>query len=254
MNLCFSINCRRQTAKMTDKLNQRQRLRPRIYDVSFLWCRSHLKTLQHAVRLLYQQSNRPTVLDIGCGNKPLRALFPKARYLGVDISPDSAADMIVDCNRDRLPMDDNSVDAIIISNALEHIYNTQHITQEARRIIKPNGFLFFSVPMSYPVHAHPHDYLRFTRYYFQRAFSDWEAIELNATNSLFSTPLLLGGLIFDSFLPRWIVFFPILLNNVIALLLDHATKFLFNCIGLNVLKKVWVSCPIELNGIYKNIS
>ncbi len=238
----------------TDQLNKRRRLQPRIYDFCYFWCSSHIKTLQSMVHLVYLENKRPTVLDIGCGDKPLQKLFPQAEYIGVDINPDSAADIILDCNQDRLPMDDNSVDAIIISNALEHICNTQNVIQEVRRVLRQNGLLYFSVPMTYPVHAHPHDYIRFTRYYFQRTFADWQPIELNVTNSIFSTPSLLGGQILATFLPDWIIFPAIILNNICALLIDYTTKSLFGRFNSILLKQTWESCPIELNGIYKNIS
>jgi SAM-dependent methyltransferase len=249
-----------------DSLNKRRRIKPRIYDSSYVHCRSHLLTLKLFRELVHQSMVSPVILDVGCGSKPLKDLFPTAQYLGVDIDPNSPADFVLDCNTDCIPMAGCSVDAIVLSNTLEHIFNTGHVMAEIRRVLKPGGFIYFSVPMTFPVHAHPADYHRFTPYFFEREFSDWEIAKLEITNSVFSTPILISAQLFDTFLPVWLNSLPIILLNSAAIILDRVTRMLFHSIRGNILiklwsrcppeihdmlMKVWGSCPLEINGIIK---
>ena len=170
---------------------------------------------------LKQQAKTPIILDIGCGDKTLQSLFHGAKYLGIDVTSDSSADFILNCNIDNPPFADKSIDAVIMTNSLEHIFNTKHILDEIRRVILPDGLFYFSVPMTYPRHAHPDDYIRFTPYYFKRAFADWRTIRLQTSNSIFSTPFLLTGQIFSMFFPNWLTLIPItLINSLTVSLVD----------------------------------
>ena len=46
----------------------------------------------------------------------------------------------------QLPLEDNSVDIITCNHVLEHIFYTENLIQEFKRIIKPNGICIISVP------------------------------------------------------------------------------------------------------------
>lgn len=241
--------------KQMDKknlLNIRRRTQPRIHDFCYLHCRSHLRTLESFINRLYDRStSNPVVLDVGCGCKPFEERFSEGHYIGVDIDPDSAADFVLDCNKDSFPTPKDSVDGVILSNTLEHIFDISHLLAEICRVLKPGGLIYFSVPMTFPVHAHPDDYYRFTPHYFERSFSGWEILQLNVTNSVFSTPLLWTAQVLETFLPTWITFLPITLLNSCALLLDHSTKMLFGLMKANILMRVWSGGPLEINGLVR---
>ena len=232
-------------------LNTRRRIRPRIHDFCYLHCRSHLRTFESFSGFLYERTSHPLVLDIGCGNKPFRGWFSEGQYIGVDMDSNSAADFVLDCNRDSFPMAKDFVDGVILSNSLEHIFDTSHLLTEIFRVLKPGGFIYFSVPMMFPVHAHPDDYYRFTPHYFERLFSDWDILQLNVTNSVFSTPLLLTCQILETFFPIWLTFLPITLLNSCALVLDYSTKLIFTFLRAKILMRVWSGGPLELNGIIR---
>lgn len=232
-------------------LSTRRRVRPRIYDFCYLHCRSHFRAFEKFIGLLYEWASRPIVLDIGCGDKPFRRWLSEGQHIGIDIDSNSAADYVLDCNTDCFPMAKDSVDGVILSNSLEHIFDTSHLLTEISRVLKPGGLIYFSVPMTFPVHAHPDDYYRFTPYYFERVFSDWEILQLNVTNSVFSTPLLLTGQILETFFPTWLTFLPIMLLNSSALLLDCSTKLLFRLLKMKILMRVWSGGPLELNAIIR---
>ena len=82
------------------------------------------------------------VLDIGCGQKKLDGA------IGIDFSPYSMADIVLDLNKEKLPFEDNSIDYIYSSHTLEHLTldGFIHIIHEMYRIIKPDGQICITVP------------------------------------------------------------------------------------------------------------
>jgi len=72
-------------------------------------------------------------LDLGCGRNKYRKSF-----IGIDISPDVGADIVLDLEKDRLPFDDESVEDIHTSHTLEHISGEGqiHLMNECWRVLK----------------------------------------------------------------------------------------------------------------------
>ncbi len=111
---------------------------------------------------------RGTVLDVGCGAQPFRRLFhPSVRYTGIDTMDAKqhfdyeVPDTIYYEGRDW-PVDDGSVDFILCTETLEHVYDTSHFLAEARRCLAPGGRALFTVPFAARSHYIPYDYWRFT--------------------------------------------------------------------------------------------
>lgn len=62
-----------------------------------------------------------SVLDVGCDQAPLRALVgDRSRYVGVDIDP-SAADRVINLDREELPFEARSFDTVVCTDVLEHL-------------------------------------------------------------------------------------------------------------------------------------
>ncbi len=116
-------------------------------------------------------SDAPKVVDIGCGHKPYRDLFPAARYLGVDRGTiDSSPDIVGDgmC----LPLQDQSVDIVFATQVIEHVTDPHRMVRECKRILRPDGYLILSGPFYWPLHEEPHDFFRFTKYGFEHLLKD----------------------------------------------------------------------------------
>jgi len=78
-------------------------------------------------------------LNIGVGKKP------KEGFIGVDISRDTDADIIIDCEK-PLPFTDESVDEVYSQHFLEHIHNPDEFLQELFRVCKPGAKCEFHLP------------------------------------------------------------------------------------------------------------
>lgn len=111
---------------------------------------------------------RGLVLDVGCGAQPYRPLLgPDATYQGIDHAEAaghlgySVPDTIY-YEGDRWPIADEDVDCILCTEALEHVPEPAAFLAEARRCLRPGGYLILTVPFSARWHYIPHDYWRFT--------------------------------------------------------------------------------------------
>ncbi len=117
------------------------------------------------------------VLDLGCGVMPYRDFLMEAgtisQYIGMDLEHSEyhnkvKPDMYWDGY--TIPLESESVDWIIATEFLEHYFDTNAILKEMRRVLKPGGSIFFSVPFIYSLHEVPHDHHRFTPYSLSRFF------------------------------------------------------------------------------------
>jgi SAM-dependent methyltransferase len=111
---------------------------------------------------------RGTALDVGCGAQPFRQLFHRSvQYIGIDTIDAKARfdyevpDTVYYDGR-AWPVDDGSVDFILCTEALEHVYDTRHFLAEARRCLAPSGRVLFTMPFAARWHYIPYDYWRFT--------------------------------------------------------------------------------------------
>ena len=125
-------------------------------------------------RLLYRdiQKTAPLIkgklLDYGCGRKPYRNLFTHvSEYIGADVKhsgypkTQSAADVFFE---GTLPVEDNSFDAVLCFEVLEHVFKPDETLHDLRRVLKPGGKLMLTVPFFCNEHEIPYDYGRYTYY------------------------------------------------------------------------------------------
>lgn len=118
-------------------------------------------------------------LDVGCGSMPYKELLLQSsisNYTSLDI-PNSeyqnkgiVPDFFWDGN--RMPFDDEKFESIICTEVLEHTINAKNILEEMYRVLKPDGFLFFTVPFFWPLHCVPDDYFRYTPFSLSKIIKD----------------------------------------------------------------------------------
>lgn len=117
------------------------------------------------------------LLDIGCGSLPYKEYVLSnssiVKYVGLDldsaISYGSKADATWD--GERIPFDDNSIQTIICTEVLEHVFTPSTLLCEIKRVLDEDGVAIFSVPFIWNLHEVPHDYYRYTPFALEKLFS-----------------------------------------------------------------------------------
>jgi len=107
------------------------------------------------------------MLDFGCGAQPYRELFsPRiSRYIGADVAAAKDTKLDIEIAPDEpVPLEDASVDTILATQTLEHVFDFQFYLRECERLLRPGGVLIMTAPMQWRLHEAPYDYWRFTRY------------------------------------------------------------------------------------------
>src|SRR5262245_55869415 len=95
-------------------------------------------------------------LDVGCGTGERTGELVKSagvEYVGVDISDNAVREAQrrgVDARKiddaASLPFDDNSFDAVICIEVLEHLFEPQRAVDEMRRVLSSGGKVIITVP------------------------------------------------------------------------------------------------------------
>ena len=99
------------------------------------------------------------VLDLACGESPFRGFFPKAsRYHRVDRAPCDSDVVAGDMRAIPLPAD--SIDFVILSQALTDVPVLADVLDELARVLAPGGRVLVFESMAYPEHDMPYDYFR----------------------------------------------------------------------------------------------
>jgi SAM-dependent methyltransferase/uncharacterized protein YbaR (Trm112 family) len=95
------------------------------------------------------------VLNVGSGS---------TRYgsdiLNVEIAPGPEVDIVGVA--EFLPIQDASVDGVILMAVLEHVQSAAKTLSEVRRVLRPGGLVHVDVPFIQGYHAAPGDYRRYT--------------------------------------------------------------------------------------------
>ena len=134
----------------------------------------HSNRIATLLRLVTQELALPSnaqMLDIGCNTGPMLIPLRERGYdiVGIDISTDDVqqaerylSDLHLPAGRlsvadgTRLPFRDQSFDAILLVDILEHTDTPDRIVAETRRLLRPGGIAIATVPWAF------HPYVRYT--------------------------------------------------------------------------------------------
>ena len=97
-------------------------------------------------RWLEEFSPSQRILDLGCGSGSLPALLGSLNVFGTDIDLKNARFPCACADSHLLPFAGGSFDLIICHHSLEHFGDLPGTVREIRRILRPEGRLFVSVP------------------------------------------------------------------------------------------------------------
>jgi SAM-dependent methyltransferase len=136
----------------------RERLRPKYGDLTYL----HLADLRLALEAI--RTDRVIhLLDYGCGGSPYRSLFPNAIYKRADYLQDGneSLDYVLPHNS-RVEEANQTFDFILSTQVIEHVSAPTVYLAECFRLLKPSGTLYITTHGTYPDHACPYDFYRWT--------------------------------------------------------------------------------------------
>lgn len=112
------------------------------------------------------------IFDAGAGECLYRSYFRHAHYLAGDYLKGGAqwgpegntyGEMDLICDMNYIPLQTESMDAVLSTQVLEHMPDTVQALKELHRVLKCGSALFLSVPLGGPgFHGIPYDYHRFT--------------------------------------------------------------------------------------------
>jgi SAM-dependent methyltransferase len=81
------------------------------------------------------------ILDVGCGKRKIK---PEA--IGVDVSPDSAADHVWNLDWYPWPLESGQFDRIYMSHIIEHLDDPMHAMAEVYRVATDGADVFVTTP------------------------------------------------------------------------------------------------------------
>jgi len=144
-----------------------------------------------------------TLIDVGCGSMPyrdhLRSLNPRiTSYTGIDLPQSGYGKPDLEWNGKDLPLPAAYADTAMATEVLEHCPRPEIVLQEVRRVLKPGGFFFFTVPFLWPLHCTPYDEYRYTPFSLRRLLTDagFTGIHLEAMGGYNRALALMLGLYF----------------------------------------------------------
>ena len=112
---------------------------------------------------------RPRVLELGTRRSTPNVstrhdrFFPNAsEYLGTDILPGADVDLVADVHRLTKYVGEGSFDVILTEAGFEHFKYPHLAAHEIMKALRIGGLVFVQTHQTFPIHAVPHDYFRFS--------------------------------------------------------------------------------------------
>jgi ubiquinone/menaquinone biosynthesis C-methylase UbiE len=132
------------------------------------------------------------VADVGAGDAPYRELFEHVDYVTVDWeqSPHEGARVVdVVASADAIPVSDESFDAVLLTQVLEHVPDPVRVLTELHRVLRPGGSMFLTAPLVWELHEMPFDYFRYTAPGLESLLerAGFERIQVEPRNDCFTT-------------------------------------------------------------------
>ncbi len=125
---------------------------------------------------------QPRIVEFGSriigeqGNLAIRKIFPEKSnnkdYVGVDFIEGDGVDVVA--NIESLDLPDKFAKTVIAMNLLEHVEKFWLAMENIKRIAEDDAIFMFVTPFSYDIHACPHDYYRYTPFFYKNQFKDYK--------------------------------------------------------------------------------
>lgn len=113
----------------------------------------------------------PRVLDLGArGGDDIQSGFraealrhnPHAVIVGYDMQPGKGVDVVGDAHEIASHFPPRHFDAVWCAAMLEHVRRPWIVVEQLAHVVRGGGFLYLQTHQTFPYHAHPNDYFRFS--------------------------------------------------------------------------------------------
>lgn len=122
----------------------------RVQDWDYYLTAWHGRSRFKKIKKLLNREKVAHILDIGCGNGFfLRRILPNALKYGIDVVDikESSGFYFVQSNIEYgFPFKNESFDALIAGEIIEHLLDTEYFLRECLRILKKGGFVVLTTP------------------------------------------------------------------------------------------------------------
>jgi SAM-dependent methyltransferase len=122
------------------------------------------------------------ICDIGNQGKALPEL-ESYNVVSLDINEESRPDIIADITMFNKHIPDQSYDALMCTEVLEHVVDPFAAIRELRRILKRNGYILFTTPLNVRIHGPIPDCWRFTEFGLKVLLRDFEIVYFDKLNT-----------------------------------------------------------------------
>lgn len=120
------------------------------------------------------------VLDLGSSGD-----FLGEHVIALDLNPYPGVDLVA--NAECLPFGNQVCEGVWMNALLEHVAFPKKVLEEARRVLKPGGWVYAEVPFLQGEHDAPgSDFRRWTREGLRQLFEDWEIDWVDVSSGPFS--------------------------------------------------------------------
>lgn len=113
-------------------------------------------------------SHESYLLDAGAGECKYKNIFSHTYYIAIDFARGDKnwfyRDNDVIGKLEYLPFKDESFDASVCTEVLEHVPEPSIVIGEIARVLKKGGSLYLTAPQGWGEHQKPYDFWRFTSY------------------------------------------------------------------------------------------
>jgi len=139
---------------------------------------------------LVNNLDKPRILELGTRRSELnmaKGTIHKAdfkgysEYLGTDIDYGVDVDVIADAHKLSNIVGEESFDVIISCSTFEHLKYPTIAAHEIMKTLKIKGHLFIQTHQSFPLHAYPNDYFRFSTEALDALFGSKNGFKVKAT-------------------------------------------------------------------------
>jgi SAM-dependent methyltransferase len=118
-------------------------------------------------RFLEEQLSRlgpdDLIVDVGSGRGDFFDALAGRKYIALDVYPYPEVDIVCDLTKNN-PFIPNSIDAVLVFNVVEHVYDTHALFDAISEMLKPGGVFLVTIPFMVKIHLLPIDFVRFTHY------------------------------------------------------------------------------------------